>query len=200
MKKIFCVSVLCIAALLLFASCSNKKEESPSDSIDETTIDSAVEDTTAEKEEEKFDFSSCSVSGRVLLEAKETKKLEGYSDFIMQKDGIVEIGEDGTVTAASDGVTLVACKHDGSDEVLVCCVLPEGITPDVSGSVPELHEAGTSFPFSGSTRNAVISSSNTEVVDIDEMQMLHFLSPGYAVVTVEGVSVPVFHSYIVYEK
>lgn len=202
MKKIIFTAIVLSLVCLCAASCAKddavKNDDSEPDT--ETVADTTEKETEPEKE--SYDFASCSVSGKVLLESDEEVTLEGYNRFILQKNGIADVSDDGIVRAVSDGVTLLACIDDENDmeKVYVVCVLPEGVRPDPSAPSPELHQMGTSFPASFGTRNAVFRSSNEEVVTVNDEGNVCFLAPGYAVITVEGVSVPTFYSYIVYEK
>lgn len=170
------------------------------------TTEAATSDVkdTSDADGVKYDFSNASVSGYVLLRSDGEKKLADFdegSDPVLQKDGIAEVLEDGTVRAVSAGVTLIAYKSGDADKVVACCVLEDGVRPDSSGSSPQLFEVGEGTSISGTAkRDSVFSSSNEDVAVVDSNAKISFISPGYAVITVEGISVPDFHSYIVFER
>lgn len=205
MKRfIFTALAAVILSTMLTACQSNAALDALTEPDTETEAATSDVKDTSGADGVRYDFSSASVSSYILLRSDGEKKLDDFdkgSDFALQKDGIAEILEDGTVRAVSAGVTLIAYKSGGADKVVACCVLEDGVRPDSSGSSPQLFEVGESTSISGDTkRDSVFSSSNEAVAVVDRNAQISFISPGYAVITVEGISVPDFHSYIVFER
>lgn len=205
MKKFIFTVIAAVILSAVLMSCQSSTVIDDDSTEPETTEAEAVsaEDTTGAAAAE-YDFSNASVSGYVLLRADGEKKLDDFvegADCFLQKDGIAEVLEDGTVRAVSAGVTLISYKSGEGDKVVACCVLKDGVRPDSSGSSPQLFEVGESTSISGDAkRDSSFSSSDEAVATVDNSATVSFISPGYAVITVEGISVPSFHSYIVFER
>lgn len=209
MKKISIIAA--IVALMMLVSCAGSSEDTKK--ADDTTVDvetsndTALEETdSVEIEGEIVDFATVEVlTYRFVTVGEVAESLAepgNLVDFVSSKPSVATVDSEGTITAHSAGVTLVAHRNPvGSFFACAVCVFPEGEGPDRSaGESANVFEVGETFMHIAPVGGVEYSSSNENVVDVSNAPNLSFKESGYACVTCASTSRPFFYNFIVYDR